>query len=141
MEFFTKQLEFRQTRGLFIRLISKVLLKNTQILPLFGKNFETSIKTQKCCSCQRFNPKIPGFTMKNRKKTLQRAQKIDLPPTSLLNCILFFASDACRSLGFPKFSGTFDFQEFLIFLRFSCFCRFFLVFFRPFLFLGFLVNF
>ena len=71
--FFAKQLGFRQTMGLFIRLISKVLLKNTQILPLFGKNFETSIKTQKCCSCQRFNPKIPGFTMKNRKKTLQRA--------------------------------------------------------------------
>ena len=50
------------------------------------------------------------------EKTLKWALKSDLPPTFLLNCILFFAFDACRSL-----STICVVSEFPDFFRFSWF--------------------
>ena len=125
MEFFAKQLEFRQTRGLFIRLISKVLLKNTQILPLFGKNFETSIKTQKCCSCQRLNPKIPGITMKNRKKLCNEHRKLTYLQHLCWTVFCFLHLMHADLSDFRNFQELSIFRNFWFFFDFLVFVGFF----------------
>ena len=57
-----------------------------------------------------------------RKKLCNEHEKGDLLPTFLLNCILFFAFDACRSLSirtiFCGFRNSGFFSFFLIFSRF-----------------------
>jgi len=114
------------------RLISKLVPRNTQFSHIFGP--KTLKQAQKLFIIKWLMPK---FCPKNKwwGKNFEISIKSDLPPTFLLNCILFFAFDACRSLStifvwfrisgfffvfldfFPVFVSVFsDFSVFIQFL-------------------------